>query len=185
MGKTVDDMQVGCLWQGDSILTVSLSGFINYLDLNNPSTPRKVLKVRILTDRWYDRHHHLSLLLPWPSLLRCPLHIFILPLWLLIIYDIHFSTITSCYILIQNSILQHISSQNFDCEIVKYFCEPSFDLPKHSISTATNGHTFFSITQGHNKPITAMALLEGTIYSAAGATDSHISILLCGFPTAY
>ena len=84
MGKTVDDMQVGCLWQGDSILTVSLSGFINYLDLNNPSTPRKVLKVRILTDRCYDRHHHLSLLLLWPSLLSCPLHIFILPLWLLI-----------------------------------------------------------------------------------------------------
>lgn len=44
MGKTVDDMQVGCLWQGDNILTVSLSGFINYLDINNPSTPKKVLK---------------------------------------------------------------------------------------------------------------------------------------------
>ena len=64
-------------------------------------------------------------------------------------------------------------------------CEPSFNLPKHSSSTETNGYTFFSITQGHNKPITAMALLEGTIYSAAGATDSHISILLSGFPTAY
>ncbi|XP_062572597.1 actin-interacting protein 1-like isoform X1 [Saccostrea cucullata] len=73
MGKTVDDMQVGCLWQGNSILTVSLSGFINYLDINNPSTPRRVLK-------------------------------------------------------------------------------------------------------GHNKPISAMALCEGTIYSAAGAQDSHISI---------
>lgn len=48
MGKTVDDMQVGCLWQGDNILTVSLSGFINYLDINNPSTPKKVLKVRLV-----------------------------------------------------------------------------------------------------------------------------------------
>lgn len=31
--------------------------------------------------------------------------------------------------------------------------------------------------QGHNKPITAMVLSEGTIYSAGGALDSHISIL--------
>lgn len=181
MGKTVDDMQVGCLWQGDSILTVSLSGFINYLDPNNPSTPRKVLKVRILTDRCYDRHHHLSLLLLWPSLLKCPLHIFILPLWLLINL---WYTFFNYYIMLYTYTEFHITAY-FDCEIVKYFCEPSFDLPKHSISTATNGYTFFSITQGHNKPITAMALLEGTIYSAAGATDSHISILLCGFPTAY
>ncbi|XP_048746306.1 actin-interacting protein 1-like [Ostrea edulis] len=72
MGKAVEDMQVGCLWQGDNILTVSLSGFINYLDLNNPSTPRRILK-------------------------------------------------------------------------------------------------------GHNKPITALALSDGTIYSAAGAQDSHVN----------
>ena len=45
MGTTVQDMQVGCLWQGDHIITVSLSGFINYLDVNNPTTPLRVIKV--------------------------------------------------------------------------------------------------------------------------------------------
>ena len=35
MGKAVEDMQVGCLWQGDFILSVSVSGHINYLDRNN------------------------------------------------------------------------------------------------------------------------------------------------------
>lgn len=34
-GNTVEDQQVGCLWQGSTVLTVSLSGFINYLDINN------------------------------------------------------------------------------------------------------------------------------------------------------
>jgi WD repeat-containing protein 1 (actin-interacting protein 1) len=33
-GNTVDDQQVGSLWQGSTVLTVSLSGFINYLDVN-------------------------------------------------------------------------------------------------------------------------------------------------------
>lgn len=31
-GERVDDQQVGCLWQADFMLTVSLSGFINYLN---------------------------------------------------------------------------------------------------------------------------------------------------------
>lgn len=44
MGSEIEDMQLGCLWQGDNILTVSLSGFINYLDRNNPSSPRRILK---------------------------------------------------------------------------------------------------------------------------------------------
>jgi len=38
-------MQVGCLWQGDHILTVSLSGFINYLDKSNTAKPYRVVKV--------------------------------------------------------------------------------------------------------------------------------------------
>lgn len=44
LGKEIDDMQVGCLWQGDNIMTVSLSGYINYLDRNNPESPIKILK---------------------------------------------------------------------------------------------------------------------------------------------
>ena len=45
MGQNVEDMQVGCLWQGDYILTVSLSGYINYLDRNNPDKPSRIIKV--------------------------------------------------------------------------------------------------------------------------------------------
>ncbi|UYV78877.1 WDR1 [Cordylochernes scorpioides] len=44
MGPDVEDQQVSCLWQGPHLLTVSLSGFINYLDPDNPSQPRKILK---------------------------------------------------------------------------------------------------------------------------------------------
>uniref|UniRef100_A0A1L8E5C1 Actin-interacting protein 1 n=1 Tax=Nyssomyia neivai TaxID=330878 RepID=A0A1L8E5C1_9DIPT len=44
MGTAVDDQQVSCLWQGDHLLTVSLSGFINYLDVNNPTKPLRVIK---------------------------------------------------------------------------------------------------------------------------------------------
>ncbi|XP_014203509.1 actin-interacting protein 1 isoform X1 [Copidosoma floridanum] len=44
MGNTVDDQQVSCLWQGNHVLSVSLSGFINYLDLNNPLKPLRIVK---------------------------------------------------------------------------------------------------------------------------------------------
>ncbi|XP_011506329.1 PREDICTED: actin-interacting protein 1 isoform X2 [Ceratosolen solmsi marchali] len=44
MGATVDDQQVSCLWQGNHILSVSLSGFINYLDINNPLKPLRIVK---------------------------------------------------------------------------------------------------------------------------------------------
>lgn len=44
LGNTVNDQQVSCLWQGPHLLTVSLSGFINYLDVNNPSKPLRVIK---------------------------------------------------------------------------------------------------------------------------------------------
>lgn len=43
-GTSIDDQQLGCLWQGDYLLTLSLSGNINYLDMNNPSTPRRIIK---------------------------------------------------------------------------------------------------------------------------------------------
>ncbi|KAJ8930242.1 hypothetical protein NQ314_016970 [Rhamnusium bicolor] len=44
LGNTVDDQQVSCLWQNNYILTVSLSGFINYLDINDPTKPLRVIK---------------------------------------------------------------------------------------------------------------------------------------------
>lgn len=44
MGTTVDDQQVSCLWQGEYLLSVSLSGFINYLDVNNPDQPLRIIK---------------------------------------------------------------------------------------------------------------------------------------------
>ncbi len=45
MGSQVDDQQVSCLWQGSYLLSVSLSGYINYLDVNNPDKPLRILKV--------------------------------------------------------------------------------------------------------------------------------------------
>ncbi|XP_066137857.1 actin-interacting protein 1 [Euwallacea fornicatus] len=44
LGNTVEDQQVSCLWQNEYLLSVSLSGFINYLDVNNPEKPLKVVK---------------------------------------------------------------------------------------------------------------------------------------------
>lgn len=44
IGTTVDDQQVSCLWQGDHLITVSLSGFITYLDVNNPEKPLRIVK---------------------------------------------------------------------------------------------------------------------------------------------
>lgn len=44
MGNDVLDQQVSCLWQNNHLLSVSLSGFINYLDVNNPSKPLRVVK---------------------------------------------------------------------------------------------------------------------------------------------
>ncbi|KAM7326236.1 hypothetical protein ACRRTK_014714 [Alexandromys fortis] len=45
MGSNVLDQQLGCLWQKDHLLSISLSGYINYLDKNNPSKPLWVIKV--------------------------------------------------------------------------------------------------------------------------------------------
>ncbi|KAK3908482.1 Actin-interacting protein 1 [Frankliniella fusca] len=44
MGTQVEDQQVSCLWQGEHLLTVSLSGFIAYLDPKNPDKPIRVVK---------------------------------------------------------------------------------------------------------------------------------------------
>ena len=42
---SIEHQQLACLWMGDHLLTVELSGYINYLDKENPSQPKKVLKV--------------------------------------------------------------------------------------------------------------------------------------------
>ncbi|EDW19455.1 actin-interacting protein 1 [Drosophila mojavensis] len=44
MGNTVDDQQVSCLWQGEHLITVSLSGIITYLNVDDPSKPLRVVK---------------------------------------------------------------------------------------------------------------------------------------------
>ncbi|CAH1258183.1 WDR1 [Branchiostoma lanceolatum] len=44
MGTAIEDQQLSCLWQGDYILSVSLNGFINYLDKSNPATPIRIVK---------------------------------------------------------------------------------------------------------------------------------------------
>ncbi|KAG7229568.1 hypothetical protein INR49_012583 [Caranx melampygus] len=44
MGSDVSDQQLGCLWQKDHLLSISLSGFINYLDKNNPDRPIRTVK---------------------------------------------------------------------------------------------------------------------------------------------
>jgi len=46
MGNTLEDMQVGCAWVGEQLISVSLNGFINYLDTENPDKPKKIIKVR-------------------------------------------------------------------------------------------------------------------------------------------
>uniref|UniRef100_UPI00358EE6EB WD repeat-containing protein 1-like n=1 Tax=Myxine glutinosa TaxID=7769 RepID=UPI00358EE6EB len=44
MGQDLMDQQMGCLWQGQDLITVSLSGYINFLDQSNPNKPRLVVK---------------------------------------------------------------------------------------------------------------------------------------------
>ncbi|XP_055927392.1 actin-interacting protein 1-like isoform X2 [Argiope bruennichi] len=44
MGNDIADQQVSCLWQGQHMLSVSLSGFINYIDINDPSKLIKTIK---------------------------------------------------------------------------------------------------------------------------------------------
>lgn len=43
-GTDLEHQQLGCLWQGEYLLTVALSGNISYLDKNNPSSPSRIIK---------------------------------------------------------------------------------------------------------------------------------------------
>jgi WD repeat-containing protein 1 (actin-interacting protein 1) len=45
MGTDLKDQQVGCLWQGNYILSVSLAGQITYLDRNSHE-PLRVIRVK-------------------------------------------------------------------------------------------------------------------------------------------
>eukprot|EP01100_Stratorugosa_tubuloviscum_P012804 TRINITY_DN617_c3_g1_i1.p1 TRINITY_DN617_c3_g1~~TRINITY_DN617_c3_g1_i1.p1 ORF type:complete len:641 (-),score=345.32 TRINITY_DN617_c3_g1_i1:30-1826(-) len=57
-GNAVEDQQLGCLWQGDNLLSMSLSGQIHYLDPNNAAHPRLTLlgHNRFVTSLTYDRN---------------------------------------------------------------------------------------------------------------------------------
>lgn len=44
MGSDVLDQQLGCLWHQKHLLSISLSGYINYLDKANPNKPLRVIK---------------------------------------------------------------------------------------------------------------------------------------------
>ncbi|MCJ8739577.1 hypothetical protein PDJAM_G00048780 [Pangasius djambal] len=44
LGSDVLDQQLGCLWQKNHLLSISLSGYINYLDKNNPNRPIRTIK---------------------------------------------------------------------------------------------------------------------------------------------
>ncbi|XP_060749025.1 WD repeat-containing protein 1 [Tachysurus vachellii] len=44
LGNEVLDQQLGCLWQKNHLLSISLSGYINYLDKNNPNRPIRTIK---------------------------------------------------------------------------------------------------------------------------------------------
>ncbi|KAF5901470.1 WD repeat-containing protein 1, partial [Clarias magur] len=44
LGNDVLDQQLGCLWQKNHLLSISLSGYINYLDKNNPNKPIRTIK---------------------------------------------------------------------------------------------------------------------------------------------
>jgi len=61
-GKEVEDQQVGTLWQGDFLISLSLGGDLTYLDPNNPSAPLQVLKGhnKLITSLAFDStHNHL------------------------------------------------------------------------------------------------------------------------------
>jgi hypothetical protein len=45
-GTDLKDQQLGCLWSGNNILSISLSGQITYLDRNGDK-PLRVIRVNI------------------------------------------------------------------------------------------------------------------------------------------
>jgi WD40 repeat protein len=43
-GSAVEDQQVGCLWQGNHLLSLNLRGHLSYLDPSRPNEPIRVIK---------------------------------------------------------------------------------------------------------------------------------------------
>jgi WD40 repeat protein len=56
LGNDTEDQQLGCLWNGNELLTVSLSGNINVLDIDNPEKPKKIIRGhnKLITALAYD-----------------------------------------------------------------------------------------------------------------------------------
>lgn len=44
-GEDVDEQQLGCAWLSSHIMTLSLSGYLNYLDPANPAKPKRIVQV--------------------------------------------------------------------------------------------------------------------------------------------
>jgi len=40
----IEHQQLGCLWQGDTVVSIQLNGDLNYLDLQNPNKPLRIVK---------------------------------------------------------------------------------------------------------------------------------------------
>ncbi len=43
-GNQVEDQQIGCLWQGNHLLSVALTGNISYLNFNDSTTDQPILR---------------------------------------------------------------------------------------------------------------------------------------------
>jgi len=72
-GGDVTSQQVGALWQGDDIITISLTGAINILDPNNPDKPRSVQHGhnRLIASLAYDKvNQKLYTVDPVPSMIE-------------------------------------------------------------------------------------------------------------------
>ncbi|KAM7401758.1 hypothetical protein PAMP_017046 [Pampus punctatissimus] len=90
LGTDVTDQQLGCLWQKDHLLSISLSGYINYLDKNNPDRPIRTIKghtksIQCVTVHKnegrtyiYSGSHdgHINILLKWCQLKNAKCHSF-------------------------------------------------------------------------------------------------------------
>ncbi|XP_069782091.1 WD repeat-containing protein 1 [Narcine bancroftii] len=58
MGSNVLDQQLGCLWHPKHLLSISLSGYINYLDKANPNKPLRVIKGHSKSIQCLTIHSH-------------------------------------------------------------------------------------------------------------------------------
>jgi hypothetical protein len=50
LGNDVNDQQLGCLWQGNDLITISLRGDLIFLDEANPIKPKKVSSIYSLSE---------------------------------------------------------------------------------------------------------------------------------------